>query len=153
MNRKLVSLAVLPLLATGGIVYAAQGAAAAPAPAAVTANAASAHVLPPLFAGHTYLVTMDNGNVYRNTYSADGSTLHSETVQGDGVGDSFDAPLQVVQTGIAQYFVSWVEPNGVTISHVMNLLTSTVQAYVTFGTAAGGRVGQLHSATLTLVRR
>ncbi len=100
------------------------------------------------FAGHTFVITVDNGNVYRNTYSADGSSLHSVTIAGDGVGDTFDAPLQTAKVGYGLYFVSWVEPSGVTVSHVLNFNTNTVKVYFTFGTATGGRLGQLHSATL-----
>lgn len=150
MKRRLVALAAaLAISATGATIATAQ----ASADDGTTSAAATTGVfntLPP-FAGRTYLITVDNGNVYRNTYSADGTTLHSETVQGSGVGEVFDATLATTQVGWGLYFTNWVEPNGVTVSHVLNFNNNTLKVYFTFATATGARLGQLHNATLSRV--
>ncbi|GAA5005086.1 MoaF-related domain-containing protein [Kitasatospora paranensis] len=149
MKRRLVALAAaLAISATGATLVAGQASAD---DGTTAATATSGYTSLPPFAGKTYLITVDNGNVYRNTYSADGTTLHSETVQGSGVGESFDATLATAQVGWNLYFTSWVEPNGVTVSHVLNFTTNTVKVYFTFATATGGRAGQLHNATLARV--
>ncbi|MFC8448409.1 hypothetical protein [Kitasatospora sp. NPDC057223] len=146
MKSRLVAVAAAIAISATGVTLAA-GQASADDSASATASTART-ALPP-FAGKTYLVTVDNGNVYRNTYSADGTALHSETVAGQGVGEVFDAPLATAVVGWNLYFTSWVEPNGVTVSHVLNFTTNTVKVYFTFATATGQRLGQLHSATLT----
>ncbi|WP_405012388.1 MoaF-related domain-containing protein [Kitasatospora sp. NBC_01539] len=149
MKRRLVALAAALAISASGATLVATQASADDGTAAVAAGAAYSS-LPP-FAGKTFLITVDNGNVYRNTYSADGTSLHSETVQGTGVGEVFDATLANTQVGLGLWFSNWVEPNGVTVSHVLNFANRTVQVYFTFATASGTRLGQLHSATLTRV--
>ncbi|MEV7180600.1 hypothetical protein [Kitasatospora sp. NPDC093679] len=149
MKRRFVALAAALALSAGGATLVAGQASADDGTAAATASAARTS-LPP-FAGKTYLITVDNGNVYKNTYSADGTSLHSETVAGTGVGETFDAALATAQVGWGLYFTNWVEPNGVTVSHVMNFNNNTVKVYFTFATAAGTRLGQLHSATMSCV--
>jgi hypothetical protein len=153
VKLRLVSLAAALSLSVTGAILVTQGQAVAQ-PAAVSAVSAlatvDAHSTLPPFAGHTYLVSVDNGQVYRNTYSANGTALHSETVQGYGVGEIFDAPLQTARLTGGLYFVSWVEPGDVTVSHVIDFKAGTVQVYFTYATA-NGRVGELHSATLTCV--
>ncbi|WP_431679615.1 MoaF-related domain-containing protein [Kitasatospora sp. KL5] len=149
MKRRLVALTAALAIAAGGATLVA-GQASADDGSTAAASTAGYNALPP-FAGKTFLITVDNGNVYKNTYSADGTQLHSETVQGNGVGEVFDATLATSQVGWNLYFTNWVEPNGVTVSHVMNFNNKTVQVYFTFQTATGTRLGQLHSATMTRV--
>lgn len=148
-----ITAATLAVAGTFGV--AAQSHAATTAPAAYSQSVAGAasvsySSLPP-FAGHTYLISTDAGNVYKNTYSADGTSLHSVTVGGPGTGDSFDAPISVAQVGRGLYFVSWVEPSTLTVSHVMNFNTCSISLFITYGTATGGRAGELHSATFSQV--
>ncbi|MFD0529180.1 hypothetical protein ACFQ1I_23235 [Kitasatospora arboriphila] len=78
MKRRFVALAAALALSAGGATLVAGQASADDGTAAATASAARTS-LPP-FASKTYLITVDNGNVYKNTYSADGTSLHSETV-------------------------------------------------------------------------
>ncbi|MFD0529181.1 hypothetical protein ACFQ1I_23240 [Kitasatospora arboriphila] len=59
--------------------------------------------------------------------------------------------MATAQVGWGLYFTNWVEPNGVTVSHVMNFNNNTVKVYFTFATATGTRLGQLHSATMSCV--
>ncbi|MFD8291844.1 MoaF N-terminal domain-containing protein [Streptomyces lavendulae] len=112
-------------------------AASAPAPAAV-----------PDFAGHTYVLTLDNGAVLRNSYSADGTTLDWTALEGPMAGHSGREALSVRAVGEGLYFVNWVEASGMTVSHVMDLGRGTVSVYWTYATPDGGRTGELHTATL-----
>lgn len=100
----------------------------------------------PGFAGHTYLFQVDNGAAFRNTYSADGTRLHWEGL-GESAGQELDVELHVAEVGPQLYFVSWTEPTGLTISHVMDLNTLTVRVFWTWE-GEGGRVGELHEGRL-----
>ncbi|MFJ3878926.1 MoaF-related domain-containing protein [Streptomyces sp. NPDC090077] len=124
--------------------------AAGPAPAPVPA-AASAAAAVPAFAGHTYVLTLDNGAVLRNSYSADGTTLDWTALEGPMAGRSGQEKLSVRAVGEGLYFVNWVEASGMTVSHVMDLGHGTVSVYWTYGTPDGGRAGELHTATLQRV--
>lgn len=104
----------------------------------------------PTFAGRTYLIRFDNGTVFRNTYSPDGASLHYETVEGAGAGSSEDVALHTAAVAGSSYLVNWVEANGTTVTHLMNLEDATVHAFWTFD-GPGGRVGELHSASLESV--
>ncbi|MGW6866126.1 MoaF-related domain-containing protein [Streptomyces sp. NPDC054901] len=137
------ALAAAALIALAGT-PAAQ-AATAPAPAA---SGAGVRAEVPAFAGHTYVLTLDNGAVLRNTYSADGSTLDWTALAGPMAGHSGQERLSVRAVGEGLYFVNWVEASGMTVSHVMDLGRGTVSVYWTYGTPDGGRVGELHTATL-----
>lgn len=128
----------------------AQAAAPAPAPAA-TSPAAPAASSVPAFAGHTYVLTLDNGAVLRNSYSADGTTLDWTALEGPMAGRSGQEKLSVRAVGEGLYFVNWVEASGMTVSHVMDLGHGTVSVYWTYGTPDGGRAGELHTATLQRV--
>ncbi|MFF5703101.1 MoaF N-terminal domain-containing protein [Streptomyces sp. NPDC012794] len=123
--------------------------AAAPAPAAAATARPAAAV--PAFAGHTYVLTLDNGAVLRNSYSADGTTLDWTALEGPMAGRSGQERLSVRQVGEGLYFVNWVEASGMTVSHVMDLGHSTVSVYWTYATPDGGRAGELHTATLERV--
>ena len=152
MKRRLIALAAAVALSTAGTatLVAGQASAAGVSSSAVASSAGSA-ASRPLFAGHTYLITVDDGTVYRNTYAADGTSFTSLTVAGDGAGESFTTTLQSAQTGLLQYFVSWVEPGGITVSQVINFASDTVKIFFTFEDATGAREGQLHSATISRV--
>lgn len=101
----------------------------------------------PEFAGHTYIFTVDNGNVFRNSYSADGLFLHWKTVAGPNTGLQETDELHVRKVGRKVYFVSWVEKSGVSVSHVMDLHKMTVQAFWSYDQNKR-RVGELHSGKL-----
>lgn len=101
---------------------------------------------PPSFAGRTYLFQVDNGAAFRNAYSADGKRLRWEGL-GESAGQWEDVELHVAQVRPDLYFVSWTEPSGITVSHVMDLAALTVRAFWTYE-GEGGRVGEMHSGTL-----
>ena len=105
----------------------------------------------PAFAGHTYRLQVDNGVVYQNSYSADGTSLHWEAVEGPFKGNSGDEKLSVRKIRDDMYHVNWVESSGMTVSHVMDLADKTVSVYWTYVTADGNRVGELHTASLTRI--
>ncbi|MFD0352485.1 MoaF N-terminal domain-containing protein [Streptomyces sp. NPDC127110] len=126
----------------------AQAAAPAPVPAPAAASVAAAV---PAFAGHTYVLTLDNGAVLRNSYSADGTTLDWTALEGPMAGRSGQEKLSVRAVGEGLYFVNWVEASGMTVSHVMDLGRGTVSVYWTYATPDGGRAGELHTATLQRV--
>ncbi|RSS80371.1 MoaF N-terminal domain-containing protein [Streptomyces sp. WAC06614] len=146
----------LPALATAAVLAlagagSAQAAASADAPAPAAASAARPAASVPAFAGHTYVLTLDNGAVLRNTYSADGTTLSWQALEGPMAGHSGQERLSVRAVGEGLYFVNWVEASGMTVSHVMDLHHATVSIYWTYATADGGRAGELHTATLARV--
>ncbi|MFF7076796.1 MoaF-related domain-containing protein [Streptomyces lavendulae] len=153
MRIRTLRTAVPALAATALITLAgAPSAQAAPAPAAsAPAASAPAPAAVPDFAGHTYVLTLDNGAVLRNSYSADGTTLDWTALEGPMAGHSGREALSVRAVGEGLYFVNWVEASGMTVSHVMDLGRGTVSVYWTYATPDGGRTGELHTATLQRV--
>ncbi|MFD0345076.1 hypothetical protein ACFQ0M_01345 [Kitasatospora aburaviensis] len=91
MKRQFVALAAAAALTLAGTasLVASQASAADLNPSTVSHGRAD-H-LPP-FAGHAYLVTVETGAVYRNTFSADGKSVTGLTVKGPNVGRTFTAP-------------------------------------------------------------
>lgn len=140
------ALAAAAIVALAGAPSAQAATAPAPAPAAAPAAATV-----PAFAGHTYVLTLDNGAVLRNSYSADGATLNWTALEGPMAGHSGREALSVRAVGEGLYFVNWVEASGMTVSHVMDLGRGTVSVYWTYATPDGGRAGELHTATLERV--
>ncbi|MGW1074389.1 MoaF-related domain-containing protein [Streptomyces sp. NPDC002537] len=143
----------VPAVAAAALIaLGAAGTAQAATPAApAAASAESVRSTAPAFAGHTYVLTLDNGAVLRNSYSADGKTLDWTALAGPMAGKSGQENLTVREVGTGLYFVNWVEASGMTVSHVMDLRNKTVSIYWTYGTADGGRAGELHTATLERV--
>jgi phenolic acid decarboxylase len=103
------------------------------------------------FAGYTYLFHVDNGTTFRNSYAADGSSLHYETVAGAGAGSAETVHLHVAELAPGLYFVSWVEASGMAVSHAMNLTTNTVYAFWSWQGEDGHRQGELHTGKLEQV--
>ncbi|MCC3767054.1 MoaF N-terminal domain-containing protein [Streptomyces sp. UNOC14_S4] len=156
MRIRHVRHAVLPAAAAAallalGVAPAAQAVQSAGAPAQHSAAAVRTAQAVPAFAGHTYVLTLDNGAVLRNSYSADGKTLNWTALAGPMQGRSGQENLTVRAVGEGLYFVNWVEASGMTVSHVMDLRNKTVSVYWTYGTPDGGRTGELHTATLERV--
>jgi hypothetical protein len=151
MKRRLVALALAAALsATGTATLVTSQASAADAHPAAHSHSSTSHR--PLFAGHAYLVTVDGGGaVYRNTFSADGTSITGLTVVGASPGRTFTAPAQAVQTGRKQFFISWVEPGGLTVSQVADFTKNTVEFWVTDEDGTGARTGQLYHATFKQV--
>ncbi|MEU2869516.1 MoaF N-terminal domain-containing protein [Streptomyces olivoreticuli] len=142
----------VPAVAAAALIaLGAAGAAQAATPAAPATAAGSVRSTTPAFAGHTYVLTLDNGAVLRNSYSADGKTLDWTALAGPMEGKSGQEKLTVREVGEGLYFVNWVEASGMTVSHVMDLRTKTVSIYWTYGTPDGGRAGELHTAKLERV--
>lgn len=152
MKRRLMSLLAALTVVGGGMLTTAAYSAAHTDTAPTASDTASRRV--PAFAGHTYRITVDNGSVFQNTYSEDGTHLHAVTLAGFGQGTTIDVPLDVatISADDKVYFVSWVEPDTTTVSHVMQLRAGTVQVFFTFVNSSGARVGELHNATLRLER-
>ncbi|MFC1436265.1 hypothetical protein ACEZDB_37090 [Streptacidiphilus sp. N1-3] len=150
MKRRFTALAAaaaLSLAGTGTLI-AGQASAADVRPSAATRSHAPRV---PLFAGHAYLLTVDDGSVYRNTFSADGRSVTGLTVVGSNVGRTFTAPADAVRTGSKQFFISWIEPGGVTVSQVVDFDRHTVEFYVSSDDSTGALVGGLHHAKLSQV--
>lgn len=152
MKRGLMFLVVALAVAGGSLLT--TTAYAAERTAATTAVSETSKHAVPVFAGHTYLITVDNGTVFQNTYSSDGTHLHAVTLAGNGQGTTIDVTLNIATVSADDqiYFVSWVEPDTTTVSHVMHLRAGTVQIFFTYTNTSGARVGELHNATLRLVR-
>ncbi|GAB3362087.1 MULTISPECIES: MoaF-related domain-containing protein [Amycolatopsis] len=104
------------------------------------------------YAGKTYRFTVDNGAVFRNTYAADGTRLHYEVLAGPAVGATENVDLHAAEIAPGVFLVGWTEKSGMTVTHAMNLVTDTVHAFWTYSTAHG-RVGELHTGTLTELAR
>lgn len=100
------------------------------------------------YAGRTFLFRVDNGTVFRNTYSPDGTSLHYEPLEGPGKGAQENVVLHSAEVAPGIFILGWVEESGMTITHVMNLGTSTVHAFWTYETGQG-RTAELHTGTLT----
>ncbi|WP_416973713.1 MoaF-related domain-containing protein [Streptomyces sp. 4F14] len=99
------------------------------------------------YAGRTFVLRVDNGVVFRNTYAADGTALHYETLEGPTRGASEDVALHAAEVAPGIFVVGWVEESGMTVTHVMNLGSLTVHALWTYETG-GHRVAELHTGTL-----
>lgn len=99
------------------------------------------------YAGRTFVLRVDNGVAFRNTYAADGTTLHYETLEGPTKGTTETVTLHTAALGPGQFMVGWVEESGMTVTHVMNLDALTVHAFWTYREGAG-RVAELHTGTL-----
>ncbi|MFI6999318.1 MoaF-related domain-containing protein [Nocardia sp. NPDC050175] len=99
------------------------------------------------YAGRTLILRVDNGVVFRNTYAADGATLHYETLEGSAKGAQETVVLHAAEVGPGLFMLGWVETSGMTITHVMNLTARTVHAFWTYE-AGGNRVAELHTGTL-----
>ncbi|MFE9425702.1 hypothetical protein ACFYNO_22350 [Kitasatospora sp. NPDC006697] len=149
MKRQFVALAAAAALSLAGTatLVVTQASAADVHPGAVADS--DGDRLPP-FAGHAYLVTVDTGAVYRNTFSADGTFVTGLTVKGAEPGRTFTAPDQAVRTG-SRYFISWIEPGDVTVSQVVDFKKGDVEFYVTSTDSTGTRSGSLFHATLQQV--
>jgi hypothetical protein len=146
LRGKIVSVAAAMLLAAGGV-FAVATYAAADTPA-VAVQPQTTRL--PAFAGHTYVITVDNGTVFQNTFSADGTKLHGVTTAGFGAGNVVDVSLNVgvISQARLTYFISWIEPDTTTVSQVFDICDRTVQVFFTFTDATGARSGQLHNATV-----
>ncbi|MEV4439549.1 hypothetical protein AB0K09_11080 [Streptomyces sp. NPDC049577] len=99
------------------------------------------------YAGRTFRFSVDNGVVFHNTYSADGTALHYETVAGPAEGTAEDVRLHAAEVAPGVFLVGWTEASGMTVTHAMNLNAGTVHAFWTYETP-DGRVGELHTGTL-----
>ncbi len=99
------------------------------------------------YAGKTYELAVDNGVVFHNTYAADGTRMHYETVAGPTTGAEEDVDLHATEITPGVFLVGWVEASGTSVTHAMNLNTDTVHAFWTFETPEG-RVAELHTGHL-----
>lgn len=102
----------------------------------------------PTCSGKSYEFTVDNGTVFHNTYAADGTRLHDESVAGPTAGTTEDVDLLAAEVAPGIFLVGWVEASGTTVTHAMNLHTNTVRAHWTYQTG-DGRVSEIHSGRLT----
>ncbi|MET7704223.1 MULTISPECIES: MoaF-related domain-containing protein [unclassified Streptomyces] len=101
----------------------------------------------PAYAGRTFVLRVDNGVVFRNTYAADGTVLHYETLEGPAKGAKETVTLHTAEVAPGLFMLGWVEESGMTVTHVMNLNARTVHALWTYE-GGTGRVAELHTATL-----
>ncbi|WP_327696714.1 MoaF-related domain-containing protein [Streptomyces sp. NBC_00459] len=99
------------------------------------------------YAGKTFVLRVDNGVVFRNTYAADGTALHYETLEGPTKGAEENVTLHTAEVAPGLFMLGWVEESGMTITHVMNLDALTVHAFWTYETGEG-RVAELHTGVL-----
>ncbi|WP_329273342.1 MoaF-related domain-containing protein [Streptomyces sp. NBC_01451] len=101
----------------------------------------------PTYAGRTFVFRVDNGVVFRNTCTADGTTLHYETLEGPAKGAEETVILHTAEVAPGLFMLGWVEESGMTITHLMNLNALTVHAFWTYETG-DGRAAELHAGVL-----
>ncbi|WOX07460.1 MoaF-related domain-containing protein [Streptomyces sp. N50] len=99
------------------------------------------------YAGKTFVFRVDNGVVFRNTYAADGATLHYETLEGPTEGSEETVTLHTAEVAPGLFMLGWTEESGMAVTHLMNLNALTVHAFWTYGTG-DGRVAALRTGTL-----
>lgn len=153
-RTRAISTAVAAVAVTAVITVTAGGPAAAYSGARTPVSQASvtdARDGIPAFAGHIYRLEVDNGVVYQNSYSADGTRLHWEALEGPFKGYNGNETVSVQRIRDGVYHINWVESSGMTVSHVMDLSTKRVSVYWTYTTADSNRVGELHAASLTQI--
>ncbi|MFI7339784.1 MoaF-related domain-containing protein [Streptomyces sp. NPDC050085] len=100
------------------------------------------------YAGRTFVFRVDNGVVFRNTYSPDGTGLRYETLEGPAKGAVESVALHAAEVAPGLFLIGWVEKSGMTVTHVMNLNTLTVHAFWTYENDGAGRAAELHTGTL-----
>ena len=98
-------------------------------------------------AGEVLMICMDNGSVFRNSYSTDGRYVTWEAVSGPAEGRRERCPLHWVRLTPGVFFLNWIESDATTVSHVLNLTTMTAEVFWSFG-AKRSRAGRLHTAKL-----
>jgi hypothetical protein len=98
-------------------------------------------------AGEVLMVSVDNGALYRNTYSADGEYITWEGLAGPDKGRCEHNRLYKVRLSPGVFFLNWIESDTTTVSTVLNLTTMTSEV---FWTMAGtpSRTGESHTAKL-----
>jgi phenolic acid decarboxylase len=98
-------------------------------------------------AGEVLLVSVDNGALYRNSYSADGEYITWQGLAGPDKGRRETNQVHRVRLTPGVFFLNWIESDSTTVSTVLNLTTMTAEV---FWTMAGtpSRTGQLHTAKL-----
>jgi MoaF-like len=97
--------------------------------------------------GEVLMICLDNGSVYRNSYSEDGKYITWEAVAGPEKGRRERCPLHWVRLTPGVFFLNWIEADSTTVSHVLNLTTMTAEVFWTID-AKPSRTGQLHTAKL-----
>ncbi len=107
----------------------------------------------PQLAGHTYVVNVDTGLTARQEYSADGRSV-TLTVLVAGRSGVPEGPCGTVDVffrrlGYGTYQVGWVEPNGIAICNVQDLVAGTMSNFVSKPGRDGGLPhGEMHSGTI-----
>ncbi|WP_100445143.1 phenolic acid decarboxylase [Glycomyces xiaoerkulensis] len=103
-----------------------------------------------VFAGKTIEFKADNGAVYHNIYSADGTTLHYEAVEGLAEGASEEVRLRTAEVAPGVHMVSWTESSGITVSQAVNFNAGTIHSFWSRD-AGGRRVGELQSGSFAVI--
>ncbi|MCX4854395.1 hypothetical protein OG426_51010 [Streptomyces canus] len=66
------------------------------------------------YAGKTFIFRIGNGTVFRNTYAADGTTLHYETIEGPTKGAEETVTLHTAEVAPGLFMFGRVEKSGLT---------------------------------------
>ncbi|MCT9083689.1 MoaF-related domain-containing protein [Streptomyces fulvoviolaceus] len=107
----------------------------------------------PALAGHAFVVNVDTGLMARQEYSPDGKqvTLTVLTSGNSGVPEGPCGTVDVYfrRVSYGKYHVGWVEPNGVVICNVQDLVEGTMTNFVSKPGADGGPPsGEMHLGTV-----
>jgi phenolic acid decarboxylase len=89
----------------------------------------------PSFVGNRYTFHFNSG-LQVEAYYASNKELQWKALSGPSVGTSGTENIYAITLAPNQYFISWVESNGTTVSNVLNLSTMKVVAFVTFPSGA-----------------
>jgi phenolic acid decarboxylase len=99
--------------------------------------------------GNVFRYTLPNGWSFRLSFSTDGRKLRMEGLSGEHAGQALELDVTAVRVGPSVYFVSWIMPDGGTVSQVQSYREGVVHAYRTFD-LDGQRVGASVVGTIEL---
>ncbi|MGW3204259.1 MoaF-related domain-containing protein [Streptomyces sp. NPDC001135] len=108
----------------------------------------------PVLAGHSFTVRVDTGLVARQEYSADGESVTLTVLEpgnsGVPAGPCGTVDVFVRRLSHGTYQVGWVEPNGVVICNVQDLVAGTMSNFLSKPPLEGGeRRGEMHTGRIS----
>ena len=98
--------------------------------------------------GRTFRYALPNGWSFLMTFGAEADTLRMEGLTGQHAGQvaDFDVTTAVVAPGV--YFVSWIKPDGDSVSHVHDYNSGTVHAFWAAAQGDGTRIGRVTTGSI-----
>ncbi|WP_330272831.1 hypothetical protein OG205_39060 [Lentzea sp. NBC_00516] len=98
--------------------------------------------------GRTFRYALPNGWSFLMHFGSDGDTLRMEGLTGEHVGQVADFDITVARIASGVHFISWIKPDGDSVSHVHDYNTNTVHAFWAAGQENGERIGRSTTGTI-----